>query len=136
MTIRKYSELIRIPSIVGRFEYLALNGIVGERTFGWERMFNQEFYRSYEWKLAREAAIVRDLGRDLGVEGFEIGDRMYVHHMTPLTMEQLDRGDPMLFDLDNLITTQHRTHNAIHYGDVSLLPRVPVERRPGDTKLW
>src|SRR5262245_24469434 len=131
MTIRTRTELDRLDDFYDRFRYLQLRGSVGERTFGWERMFNQDFYRSYEWKQARSLVITRDLGCDRGVPGFEIHDRMYVHHMNPLTMEQLKHGDDNILNPEYLITTQHRTHNAIHYGDESLLPRIPVERRPG-----
>lgn len=137
MTItRSYSELIRFESFEERFRYLALRGGVGVSTFGFDRWINQQFYTSREWKQARDIAILRDNGCDLGVEGYEIHDRLLVHHMNPLTPEDVVHGEEVLLNPDFLITTTHRTHNAIHYGDESLLPKHHVPRRPGDTLLW
>lgn len=119
-----------------RYEYLRLRASVGDITFGHERWFNQQFYRSREWKRARDIVITRDLGRDLGIIGQEIYDQIFVHHMNPITMEDLESGDPDIFDPEYLITTCHNTHNAIHYGDETLLPKPFVERFPGDTRLW
>lgn len=136
MKIRTYSELRRIPTFEERFAYLDLRGQVGQSTFGFDRWINQRFYRSYEWKRARDFVIVRDDGRDLGMPGYEIHGRIMVHHMNPITQEDLEHGTDLVLDPEYLITTAHRTHNAIHYGDASLLPRQVVERRPGDTKLW
>lgn len=133
---RRYSELRHLRTFEERFQYLALRGRVGSQTFGFDRWVNQGFYTSREWRHARTGIIARDLGCDLGVEGYEIHDKVYIHHLNPLTLEQIESGDPCMLDPDNLITVSHRTHNAIHYGDERLLPRKPVDRRPGDTKLW
>lgn len=119
-----------------RFEYLVLGGEVGEATFGFDRWINQEFYRSYEWRHARDQVILRDNGCDLGHPDHEFAGTLLVHHMNPITPEDIDSGSPLLLDPQFLITTTHRTHNAIHYGDNSLLVKPPVQRRPGDTKLW
>lgn len=136
MSKRSYREVRQLETFLERFRYLALRGNVGQQTFGFDRWINQGFYTSREWKQARDAIIVRDEGCDLGLEGYEIHDRIYIHHINPITLEQLEAGDPCLLDPDNLITVTHRTHNAIHYGDERLLPRPLVERKPGDTKLW
>lgn len=133
---RSYSELRQIKTFEERFRYLALRGRVGESTFGFDRWANQGFYRSAEWRNARHGIIVRDNGCDLGIEGYEIHHGLLIHHLNPITMRQIESGDPCILDPENLITVTHNTHNAIHYGDESLLPRPLVERRPGDTKLW
>jgi hypothetical protein len=133
---RSYSEVRRLPTFIERFRYLALRGRVGDTTFGFNRWVNQDFYTSREWRQARNDIIVRDNGCDLGIEGYEIHSGLYIHHINPITVAQIEAGDDCLFDPDNLITVAHRTHNAIHYGDESLLPKPLVERRPGDTKLW
>ena len=133
---KSYSEARHYLTFVERFNYLALRGQVGNATFGFDRWMNQAFYRSVEWKRARRDAIARDNGCDLGFEGYEIYKGLYVHHINPITPAHIENSDPALFDLDNLITVSLNTHNAIHFGDESLLPRAPVERRPGDTKLW
>lgn len=134
--IRCYSELRRIDSFEDRFHYLNLNGVVGEATFGFDRWVNQQFYRSREWRNVRHDVIARDLGCDLGVPGHDIHDKVFIHHMNPMTVEQLDEGEAATLDPEFLITVCHNTHNAIHYGNVNLLPKPIVERRPGDTKLW
>lgn len=134
--VRSYSEMIQRSTFLERYEYLRLRSSVGEVTFGFDRWINQQFYRSVEWKQARDKVIVRDLGADLGITGYEIFDRIIIHHMNPIRLEDLDAGDPDIFDPEYLITTTHNTHNAIHYGDSSLLPKPFVERHPGDTKLW
>jgi hypothetical protein len=133
---RSYSEVRRLETFIERFRYLALKGRVGEATFGFNRWINQDFYTSREWRQARDGIIVRDNGCDLGIDGYEIHSGLYIHHLNPITVEQIEAGDDCLFDPDNLITVAHRTHNAIHYGDERLLPQPVVERRPGDTKLW
>jgi hypothetical protein len=133
---RTYTELQQFDSLEERFEYLALRGAVGVSTFGFDRHLNQAFYTSYEWRHVRHYIIARDEGLDLGVPGYEIFDRPIIHHMNPMTVEDVERGDSDILDPEFLITTSHRTHNAIHYGDRSLLPKTLVERRPGDTKLW
>lgn len=136
MESRTYSELRRIKTFEERYRYLALRGRVGQATFGFDRWINQGFYTSREWRQARDGIIVRDNGCDLGIDGFEIHKGLYIHHLNPITAEQIEEGDDCLLDPNNLITVAHRTHNAIHYGDESLLPRPIVERRAGDTKLW
>lgn len=134
--IRTYSELRRRETLEDRFNYLKLHGQVGDATFGFDRFLNQRFYASHEWKQVRHHVIVRDNGCDLGVDGYEIHDRIYIHHMNPMTVSDLVEFNREILDPEYLIAVTHTTHNAIHYGDVNLLPRVPVERRPGDTKLW
>lgn len=136
MRIRSYSELITLPTLEERFRYLALGGSVGESTFGFDRWLNQQFYRSREWQDARQYVIARDNGCDLAVRGHTIHERIYIHHMNPLTAEQLVDGDRAISDPEYLISCTHRTHNAIHYGDERLLPQQFEPRRPGDTTLW
>lgn len=136
MLIRTYTELTRYDSFAERFSYLKLNGVVGRPTFGTERYLNQKFYRSIEWKRIRDHVIARDLGMDLGVEGYEIYDKIIIHHMNPMIPDDLHQGNYDILDPEFLITTTHVTHNAIHYGDESLLPKTIIERRAGDTKLW
>lgn len=133
---RSYSGLIQLYTFEERFEYLSLKSVVGAATFGFERWANQQFYRSREWRHIRNHIIARDNGCDLGVPGFEIHEKILIHHIVPMTADDLENGNPSVLDPDNLITTTHVTHNAIHFGDKSLL-RLPVEpRTPGDTTLW
>lgn len=134
--IRTYSELRRIRTFEERFEYLKLKGSVGRSTFGFDRYVNQQFYTSRQWRQVRQKVIARDEGMDLGVDGYEIYDKIIIHHMNPMSVENIEHGDSDILDPEFLITTTHRTHNAIHYGDSSLLPKVIVDRRPGDTRLW
>lgn len=136
MTNRSYSQLRRLDTFEERFDYLSLTGAVGDRTFGGERWMNQDFYRSRQWRQVRHAVIARDLGCDLGIEGHDIFDKVIIHHMNPMTRDQVSEGDPVILDPEFLITVTHNTHNAIHFGDRSLLPTPVVERRPGDTRLW
>ena len=136
MRIRTYSELSRLQSLEERFDYLALKGQVGESTFGFDRYINQNFYKSKEWRDIRHHVIARDEGMDLGVPGFEIFDRPIIHHMNPMTVQDIVHATENILNPEYLITTTHDTHNAIHYGDKNLLPRLLVERRPGDTRLW
>lgn len=136
MPTRTYTELRRLPTFEERFAYLSMPGEVGRATFGFDRWLNQHFYRSREWQLARDQVILRDNACDLGIAGHEIRAQLLVHHMNPVTPEDLINGEGWVLDPEYLITTTHRTHNAIHYGDASLIPRAPVERRPGDTRLW
>lgn len=136
LRVRTYSELLRHNTFEERFSYLSLAGEVGAATFGFDRWINQHFYRSWEWKRVRDLVIVRDNGCDLGIPGYDIFRGALVHHMNPMTPEDLERGESWVLDPEYLITTTHQTHNAIHYGDESLLRKAPVERRPGDTKLW
>jgi hypothetical protein len=134
--IRRYSDLRRLDTLEERYKYLALRGQVGDITFGFDRYLNQAFYRSAEWRNIRNNVIVRDNGCDLGIDGFDIHDRVYIHHMNPMNVKDIENGDPRILDPEFLISVTHRTHNAIHYGDEGLLPRLLVERKPGDTKLW
>ena len=134
--IRSYSELITLPTFEERFEYLKLDGAVGLETFGYDRYLNQILYRSSEWKRLRNGIIIRDNGCDLGCEGFEIYDRILIHHINPITIEDVLKRRPNVFDPDNLISTSHNTHNAIHYGDVELLTIAPIERTKNDTCPW
>jgi hypothetical protein len=136
MKTRTYSELRRFTTFEDRYAYLAMQGEVGTATFGFDRWINQRFYRSREWKQVRDLVIVRDEACDLGVPGYDIHTQLLIHHMNPVTANDLIRGEEWVLDPEYLITTTHRTHNAIHYGDASLIRRAPVERRPGDTKLW
>ena len=136
MTSRSYSELVKLPTFSERYNYLRLVGRVGSTTFGFDRYLNQSFYTSRDWRQVRHAVIARDAGCDLGLEGYEIFDRVYVHHMNPLTKKQVLAADENMFDLEYLISCTLNTHNAIHYGDPNSLVRLPPERRPGDTTLW
>ena len=134
--IRTYSEVRKLDTFIERFHYLELRGTLGARTFGFDRWINQRFYKSREWKRARDFVITRDDGCDLGIQGYEIYSGLVVHHMNPISVEDLEHGEDWIIDPDFLITTSLQTHNAIHYGDESLLPRGPVERKAGDTTLW
>ena len=134
--IRTYSELIQIPTFEDRYAYLRIGGIVGEDTFGIERHLNQSFYRSPEWRKVRREVIVRDNGCDLAMSGYQIYDHIIIHHLTPITLEDLEEGSDLILDPNNLVCVSDRTHNAIHFGDKSLLPQTPIERRPGDTCPW
>lgn len=133
---RLYSELIRIPSFIGRYEYLRLGGVVGKDTFGFDRYLNQELYTSREWRSARDVVIIRDNGCDMGVPGYEIGGRVIIHHMNPLSLNDIKYRNPDIFNPRYLICVSDKTHNAIHFGDSSLLPKDPVQRHPGDTCPW
>ena len=135
-TLKTYSELSELETFEERFNYLSLTGEVGLRTFGGERYLNQRFYTSTEWRRARNIVIARDNGCDLGIIGHEIHSTLYIHHMNPLTLEDFEEATDNLLDPEFLITTGLRTHNAIHFGDKSQLPRPFVERTPGDTRLW
>lgn len=134
--IRTYSELCRIEAFDERFRYLSLRGVVGQSTFGFDRWINQQFYTSWEWKHVRQQVILRDNGCDLGVPGYEISLSLLIHHMNPVSADDITHGEEWLIDPEYLITTTLKTHNAIHYGDESLLPKPFVERKPGDTRLW
>lgn len=137
MIIRTYSELITLPTFEERFRYLQLNGQVGKDTFGFDRYLNQSFYHSREWKRIRDQVIIRDNGCDLGVEGYDISGRsIIIHHMNPITISDIETMSEYLMNPEYLISTVHRTHNAIHYGDESLLCLGPIERKPNDTCPW
>lgn len=132
-----YSELITLPTFEERYRYLKQSGVVAEETFGSHRYLNQIYYNSPEWKSIRNHVIIRDNGCDLAMEGFEIHDRIYIHHINSITEKDILDRDPALFDLDNLICVSFNTHQAIHFGDESMLPiNYFVDRTPGDTKLW
>jgi hypothetical protein len=136
MMLRTYSDLCQLDTFEDRYHYLELKGLFGARTFGFDRWINQRFYRSREWKQARDHVIIRDYGCDLGIQGYEIHSGLLVHHMNPLSKDDLEHGGNWITDPNYLITTSLQTHNAIHYGDESQLPRGPIERKSGDTKLW
>jgi hypothetical protein len=133
---RSYTELRQIASFEKRFDYLQLFGEVGKRTFGFDRWVNQQFYTSHSWHMVRNHVIVRDYGCDLGVVGYDIRMGLLVHHMNPMTPEDISHAEEWILDPEFLITTTLSTHNAIHYGDATLLVSRPIERQPGDTKLW
>lgn len=135
--MKTYSELITIPTFEQRFEYLKLEGQIGIDTFGFERYLNQIFYKSLEWRSARNQVIIRDNSCDLGLEGYEIFGPVIIHHMNPISKEQILDRDPIIFDPEYLITTRLGTHNAIHYGNIDqAIQYVPVERKPNDTCPW
>ena len=135
--IKSYSELIEFDTLLDRYRYLKLDGELGAATFGVDRYLNQQFYKLKEWKLARTKVIVRDMGCDLGINGLEIVGTIIVHHINPITIDDVKNKNPILLDPEYLISTQLNTHNAIHYGDESLLiSEIPIERSPNDTKLW
>ena len=134
--IRTYSELITLPTFKERYEYLRLGGRVGEDTFGFDRYLNQAFYKSEEWRSIRDHVITRDDGCDLGMEGHEIFGRILIHHMNPIRKEDIINRSDILLNPEYLICTIKNTHDAIHYGDESLLVIAPVERRKNDTCPW
>ena len=137
MKIRTYKELSRLLTFEERFEYLRLDGQVGKDTFGFDRIFNQQFYRSREWKALRDFVIIRDNGCDLGIDGHEIqAQNILIHHINPITLDDISTKSEFLLNPEYLISTTHNTHNAIHYGDKSLLVTGPVERSRNDTCPW
>ena len=136
MIIRTYSELITLPTFEERFRYLKLGGAVGQDTFGFDRIFNQKFYKSREWKRVRDIVIARDMGCDLGIEDREIYGNILIHHLNPISLEDLKNHTDYLLNPEYLICTTHATHNAIHYGDESLLVTAPIERTKNDTCPW
>lgn len=136
-TVRTYSELITIPTFEERFEYLKLDGVVGRDTFGFDRHINQHLYQhNPRWKKVRDIVIIRDNGCDLGMEGHEIFGKIIVHHMNPITLDDIINDRDWIYDPEFLICTIHNTHNAIHYGDKNQLIIAPTERTPNDTCLW
>lgn len=136
MSIKTYSQLIRLPTFEDRFEYLKLKGSVGKDTFGHDRYLNQVFYSSMEWRRLRDKIIIRDNGCDLGIEGREIGGKVYIHHLNPLGANDVLTHSEYLVNPEYLICVSFETHNAIHYGDINLLPRDPIERKRNDTCPW
>ena len=136
MIAKTYSELILLPTFLERYRYLRLGGIVGEETFGYNRYLNQILYTSDEWRSFRDKIIIRDNGSDLGMDEFEIHGRILIHHINPITVEDVVNRNPKVFDPENVISTSHNTHQAIHYGDENLLIIMPVERCKNDTCPW
>ena len=136
MSIRTYSELITIPTFEERFEYLQLKGSVGKDTFGYDRHLNQVLYRSPEWKRLRNQIIIRDDGCDLACDGYDVYGKVLIHHLNPITVEDVLTRSRKVFDPDNLVCVSHSTHNAIHYGDVDLLVTGPIIRTKNDTCPW
>jgi len=136
MRTRSYTELSRLSTFSERFQYLTLRGQVGDITFGSDRWLNQAFYTSTQWRSIRSAVIARDEGCDLGIEGYEIHKGLYIHHMNPITVDDLRHGNEDILDPEYLIVVTHKTHNAIHYGDPNQVPRQLTVRSSGDTKLW
>ena len=134
--IKSYSELITLPTFEERFEYLRLNGTVGSETFGHDRYLNQTLYRSPEWKRFRHKIIIRDNGCDLACEGYEIYEKVLIHHINPITIKDILERNSMVFDPENAVCTVLNTHNAIHYGDENLLITAPIERSRNDTCPW
>ena len=136
MSIRTYSELITLPTFKERYEYLRIGGKVGEETFGFDRYLNQIFYKSKEWLDIRDEVIIRDNGCDLGIEGRAIHSKILIHHMNPITVKDILERSDFLLNPEYLISTVKNTHDAIHYGDSSLLVKDPIERRKNDTCPW
>lgn len=136
MKIRTYSELIQLPTFKERFEYCECGGKTGEPTFDSERYINQKFYRSTEWRRIRRQVVIRDNGCDLGHQDHPIGGRIIIHHLNPLTMDDIYQQTPYLMNPEYLICVSHLTHNAIHFGSIDLLPEEYKERTPGDTCPW
>ena len=136
ISIRTYSELIILPTFEERYEYLRLDGRVGEETFGFDRWLNQTFYKSEEWLSMRDKIIVRDNGCDLGIPGRDIYSRILIHHMNPITKEDILRRSDILLNPEYLICVTPNTHRAIHYGNENLLMKDLIERRPNDTCPW
>lgn len=132
---KSYEELISIPTFQERYEYLKMIEEIGAETFGYDRYLNQQLYRSPEWKEIRRRVLIRDNGCDLAMPGYLIGYRPIIHHINPITIEQIENRDPALFDLENLVLTCIDTHNAIHYGEVRDFSG-PIERKPNDTCPW
>lgn len=136
--MKTYSELITFPTFEERFEYLKLDGEVGKETFGFDRYLNQKFYRTPEWKRLRNHIIVRDNGCDLGIEDHEIpnGVRIIIHHINPITIDDIKNKADWILDPEYLICTIKQTHDAIHYSDENIITLNPVERKPNDTCPW
>ena len=136
MRIRTYSELIKLPTFEERFEYLKLKSFVGKETFGYDRYLNQQFYKSPRWIHLREEIILRDQGLDLACEGFEIYGRIIIHHMNPISLDDILSDTEYLMNPEYLISVSNNTHQAIHYGDIDIVPVLPKERTPNDTCPW
>ena len=133
---KTYSELIQLPTIQERFDYLNQGNVVGDETFGYDRYLNQKFYNTPEWKKVRRNVIARDEGCDMAHPDYPIGGRVIVHHLNAVTPRMILDRDPALFDMDNLVCVSHETHEAITYGSKEMLPEDPIERSPNDTTPW
>lgn len=133
---KSYHELILLPTYEERYEYLRIGGVVGEATFGGDRYLNQVLYTSKEWRSFRDAVIIRDNGCDMAMDGYDILDMIIIHHINPLDPDDVIKRSPCIFDMDNVVCVSPKTHRAIHYGNKSLLPQDPIERRPGDHCEW
>lgn len=133
---RRYSSLILLPSFKERFDYLNLQGVVGDETFGYDRYLNQLFYRSPEWRRVRDKVIIRDNGCDLGISDRPIFGKVLIHHLEPITLRDINERNPIIMDPENLICCSFETHNAIHYGSWELIPKDLIERQPNDTCPW
>lgn len=136
MKIKSYSEMCSFSTFIERFNYLKLNSKVGIETFGFDRYLNQVLYCSQEWKRFRRQVIIRDNGCVFGLDGYNINGRLIVHHINPITLEQIEQRDPMIFSMENVVCVTHNVHEAIHYGDESLIPTDPIIRKPNDTCPW
>lgn len=134
--MKTYTELIQFSTFEDRFNYLKLDGNVGEETFGFDRWLNQKFYKSQEWQNIRDFVIIRDGGCDMAMDGYEIHGKLYVHHMNPIEQNDILHSTDKLIDPEYLVCVSHSTHNAIHYGDISILQTDPVIRTPNDTCPW
>lgn len=136
MIFRSFSELSKLKTFEERYEYLRLQGSIGRETFGFDRYLNQAFYNSLEWKQARDIVIMRDNGCDLAMDGYDIAGKILIHHMNPITREDIFNRAEHIFNPEYLICCSHRTHNAIHYGDAEQIPKGIIERTPNDTCPW
>lgn len=134
--MKTYNKCIKLLTFDERFEYLQLHGLVGEETFGYSRYLNQILYRSPEWKQLRQHVIMRDRGCDLAMNGYEICGKILIHHINPISLQDIEERNPKVFDMNNLITVSFMTHQAIHYGSKDLLLLDPVERKPNDQCPW
>lgn len=136
MEIKCYSELKKLKTFNERFNYLKLDGVIGEETFGYDRILNQVLYKSKKWREVRNEVLVRDNGNDLGVEGYQISGKAIIHHMNPITVDDVLNEREWIYDPEYLITVSNTTHNAIHYSSEDILPKDPIERSKNDTCLW
>lgn len=136
MEIKCYSELKKLKTFNERFNYLKLDGVIGEETFGYDRILNQVLYKSKKWREVRNEVLVRDNGNDLGVEGYQISGKAIIHHMNPITVDDVLNEREWIYDPEYLITVSNTTHNAIHYSSGDILPKDPIERSKNDTCLW
>lgn len=136
MSKKTYTKMLKYKTFKERFDYLKLDGIVGMYTFGEDRHLNQRLYTSSKWKRIRDEVIIRDMGMDLAIEGMDIFGTLIVHHINPITPDDILNDRYIIYDLDNLVCTSFRTHNALHYGNPNMIPDIIVDRKPGDTKLW